>query len=838
MARTNWQYDEVVTETDFNGIGQEINDNAADIAELQEDLSPADPIPVTIPQGVSIVHAGRKSRFKDMKITGRTLVNLLGRDGNCEDVNRWVSYGNVSIATDSANKVYGNSSMKITINTGQTGGWMQHTVTWQANKYYIALAELKPVTAALMRLTVRGGSPTSTDITDTSKFSLAWLKYSVGPSAVASYIDVIVDNVTGTTGSQYGFADGVRIYEISLTEYNALDTMTAEQIAAMYPYVDDMKHVNAVYVENKGKNLLPPFSEWTSLQTTAVITSPYKLTLNKTADWQNSLTKVPVVPGRTYMYSASHNALIAVNIFDSSGTMIANAVGDSGSYTITAPINASHAEVFCSVDALPNGSYSWDMPMFCVSTTALPFEPQQPSYMYLPDCQLRSNEDGSVADQLYMNGYSKPRVVRRFREMVLDGSLAWTYGGADTPDVKNVYTPLANPIANTGVAIKYDDRPLTRVTYGVTGTAADQFANNDSTVVILISNADSGWGQDYTPTQEEIKAYFNGWKISSGGWNLYNDPSNTEQKFWTRRDKVGQDCNPPATVTTVPSSSSYAYPDWTPYRLIYQLAQSVDEPVNYEGELMLFDGPSQVEMGTGVVVREAANPYLSERVYHIADKRYATSITKNRVNRFLDNYKGSISDKRRWKRDNVDTFTFGNERTYTPEANYDNTAAYSVTYLVLDTYQLGIAPTSITGAVTPNIKETVDDTVQAITELRRDVSVSQNVKSDRQQPQWITATLLNGWVTEHSTLIPRYRVTTAGKLEFEGSMKSGIYSYGTLILKTPFKPKRNSRISVVCSVPSAVDIGAFVYDIDGNLVVEYLPSDGWVNLSGITINLD
>ena len=42
---------------------------------------------------------------------------------------------------------------------------------------------------------------------------------------------------------------------------------------------------------------------------------------------------------------------------------------------------------------------------------------------------------------------------------------------------------------------------------------------------------------------------------------------------------------------------------------MYQLSQSVDEVAEYEGELMLHEGYNQIEVGTGIVVREVSIPY-------------------------------------------------------------------------------------------------------------------------------------------------------------------------------------------------------------------------------------
>ena len=77
MAKTDWQYGDIVTHDDMNVIGNEIN------ASTRE-LSDGDLIPVNLQPGLQVINAPRKSRVRNIKMQGRTLVNLLGGDGNFE----------------------------------------------------------------------------------------------------------------------------------------------------------------------------------------------------------------------------------------------------------------------------------------------------------------------------------------------------------------------------------------------------------------------------------------------------------------------------------------------------------------------------------------------------------------------------------------------------------------------------------------------------------------------------------------------------------------------------------------------------------------------------------
>ena len=106
--------------------------------------------------------------------------------------------------------------------------------------------------------------------------------------------------------------------------------MTAAQVAARWPYVDDMKHTNAVYMMNPGKNLLPPFSEWTSPAVMPTLVEAYKsvaVKATETPDYSHVIV-VPVIGGQTYSFSAT------VTVPDIGGT-----IGVGAYYNLT-PIAA------------------------------------------------------------------------------------------------------------------------------------------------------------------------------------------------------------------------------------------------------------------------------------------------------------------------------------------------------------------------------------------------------------------------------------------------------------------------------------------------------------------
>jgi hypothetical protein len=66
-------------------------------------------------------------------------------------------------------------------------------------------------------------------------------------------------------------------------------------------------------------------------------------------------------------------------------------------------------------------------------------------------------------------------------------------------------------------------------------------------------------------------------------------------------------------VQTLPTG--YATTSWTPYKLSYQLATTVEEVVTVEGAINLHTGGNQIEVSEGVVVREKVTPASASGIF-------------------------------------------------------------------------------------------------------------------------------------------------------------------------------------------------------------------------------
>jgi hypothetical protein len=251
-------------------------------------------------------------------LKGRTLVNLLGRDGNCEDTSKWATSGaGCAIALDSSNKVYGSNGIKITLGSDTNGAVMRDILSsLKTGSYYIVLAEFKVGTATKGHIRFQSNASGTyvqsfgNDVVSTSAFGLSYLK--VQPSDFASKTNFwVYAQFEGASGNT-GWVDGFRIYEITQAEYNALGTTLTDinAIAQKYPYVDDMKGLNGVYVNVIGQNIHSPFlSADSTIHANAKAVDLYSLDHTPTLQGTSTTTydhSTPVsVVGSAYTTSAS-----------------------------------------------------------------------------------------------------------------------------------------------------------------------------------------------------------------------------------------------------------------------------------------------------------------------------------------------------------------------------------------------------------------------------------------------------------------------------------------------------------------------------------------------------
>lgn len=568
------------------------------------------------------------------------------------------------------------------------------------------------------------GSPTTIDTCiDTNGFFhvLAYAEASNGTVASTVQTD-FVDIELEYTAASYPFKSGSRLYEITAAEKNKMDAMTAAQrdayIAATYPFVEDVKHIWAPVIQKSSKNLLPPFmsGEWT-LHANAKALEPYKLELVATGTSQASTVVVPVIPGANYTISGTlgtNNS--AFEWLDASGAVILNNYNLTTPKMVTAPTNAQKVRLVISNGPQGAGTYTSVDLQLELGTVATPFEPQNNDYLFFPETKLAASLGGSVADAIVQRDGGFVKVKRWEKDILLDGSVSFSLLSNNTGYKALMFSNMSGSMSNTlNLAIsKYDGKIIERVTGN---PRADTTYIGSANTVVNVANSDSGFGETYSPTTDEMKAYFNGWQAKTVD-------ANGKPTAW-RNIVDGVDA-PTQTLDYVKANRA---PGYTPYKLTYQLATSVEIPVAAEGAISLHTGGNQIDVGAGVVVREKANPQLfsSDNNYYInsAYSSVSGSVLKNKVLKFLGVYRNGNDETKNWSFVS-NQYSNGVYFARIPKEKFDPTAEYIVTYIVQETAKFTSFPTEFIAQYNSNLKTVVGDIAQQQSDLATRVSINNN----------------------------------------------------------------------------------------------------------------
>jgi len=561
--------------------------------------------------------------------------------------------------------------------------------------------------------------------------------------------------VFGKMNESYGLFDAIRVYEIPTFEVEKINAISSEQVDAIYPYMDSMTNVANPYIIANSKNMLPPFHEWKHGNTGIVqIVEPYDLTIKSQTpfDWLDC-GPIKALPNTVYRFDMDGDGIANYREYDAYGNNITDFwIGRGGNFTTKAET------VFVSIAIMAgeaNVEKSIRQPRLTPTLEVYPFEPQSRS-MWATECQLAANPvDGSNPDLLLVGDDGLPCVLEKWKKVVLDGALGYelfnSYTGGKCVRVK--FNHSNADIRLYPYLMKYNGKVLPS---GSPSRDTDVYSlldwNNSQTTAtdflgVGILNSDSGWGDNYEPSNAEIKAYFLGWRMYDnryGRGTPYNLTDGTgHYKAFCKITDTSVDSG---TLNVAPTTS---YAGWTPYRLQYLKAKPTVEPVvNYETGLTLSEGWNMVEVSNGIVIREKANPvyvdhYINGPSYYINGDTPTPSKLMYRPKEIISIVKNQGQDI--WDIIGVapeKILIFGKNQAFIPAYNFDLTADYHVTYKILDTTLS--APAN--GSITTNLRGTVTDVVQWASDAERRLSVMENQKTEENVLEWISPTLINGWV--------------------------------------------------------------------------------------------
>lgn len=836
----NWQ-----ANTTYEAL-QELQDNAVDHRDVTSEPSAngvvrlneagklneavfadAEHKEITLKPGVQIVESDQDTPFNFGSVQGRTLVNLLGRKGGCESLSDVQYPANSStIELDASNKTSGMSSIKVTSISNQAYGVFIDTPI-DNTKHYIAMADIKNGTSvsATLRASKTDYTVINNSVLSASK-SFQTLYTALKPTDLTGIqtLRLYARFKEGAAG-EVGNVDSLRLYEISQTEYEAIAMMSPEQVAAKYPYVGSMTNVTNPYAMATGDNLLPPFYEWNANGYAAgrlSIFSPYESVIvasGVSGQYEQISCSLPVSENTNFRIERGGTAnRINIRFYDSSDVLIGNVTnesGDSNSVTFTTP--NSTAKITVLLYSTNAGTHTIKNPMLTTGTEPKPFKPQSRS-MWAAECQLAANPlDGSNADVLYVGDDGLPYMMEKWKKVTLDDKCAYGYSVSPPTGIKVVrvdrvdsglYDPDTTATTFRGELLTYSKTPTSTWTApNLIRVHPTNASSTETNAYLSVSNTDSGWGDAYQPTADEIKAYFLGWKMYTRGGLDPNatgtyDRTDGLYKGWVPLDSfdgtsyygyftgVGAPAEMPTTGNTASNYSKNRH--WQPYRLQYLKATPTVESIrNYEQGLTLCAGSNVVEVGSGIVIREKSVPSKDHSGNWNLGNPVANSSSEgfiHKAHKVLSVYQNSSFDSR-WEL--VYTNEYGALAQLKPPYVLDQTAVYHITYTMLD-------PTlsaRINGNVATNLRGTVSDLVQRSGDVERRLSVVENQNAEKDNTVvWITPALLNGWTLSSNGVFPaRYCKDGVGIVHVNGIVTGGATETVVFRLPAGYRPKTTIR---------------------------------------------
>lgn len=840
------------------------------IGALEKRLDTEEHREVVLQPGLQIVNAERSAPFKLSGIKGRTLVNLLGRDGNFETIIPTVLNASTISALDNTSMYSGSNSIKVTaIGSETVEHYADMTAGYKAKQgsYYVLIGMLK-VNKGAAQIKIYNNKPQlspeffiseSNIVSQTGAFSLVRTAFNpIVDCDVIPRLYLLKDPSTSLyvqNGESANF-DCIRMFEVSKQEYDSFGSLTFEQIAAKYPYVDSVQPVRNPYAIRYGENLAPTLFEG-SVESSTKVLSEYSAIVKATGativEYRSKL--IPAIPNTNYTLRAKitlnglekyDGVYVDVLGYDEAGFYVLDTPGTSvsgkgiGTDIFATPANIKTMEVrIVAPQGATVGDYVIEDITLNLGVTVKTHNPREDCILTLQTDLYSDPVTGMNADEIFEKGgqYTK---LAKWKKIVLDDRFNWSfvshYSGYKTVNIPGFSDApyFSNPNAShLAQAMKYDGKILD---LGIVTAGADKYQNSSNgNFYMNIASADSGWGDNYRPTDEEMKAYFMGWRMFQWGAGPATPYNGTGSKGWGKiycgvgtNDQGAVAGSGIQAIPTVMNDQGYK-----PYQLVYQLATPTVEPIVSEGMLTFNEGDNQIEVGTGVVVRESTKPKLSIvwNTYEINSSNpnssnVASNPLQHKARKVLRVYRNGMPDN--WVIFS-DINAHGIERAFIDASLFDTSAAYSVTYLMLD--KLPIVPFS--GSYAANEKAILKDLTDAVQQNTTAVSVLMNKKEDKDAPGWITPTLLNGWTIGTAV---GYLKESNGTVQLKGILRPG--SSGTIMFILPpgYRPLPKRNLAGIAYNGSTSTLHPALITIleNGAVYADFSSGATWVSIDGIT----
>lgn len=765
--------------------------------------------------GLNVVNAPVASPL-NIEIQGRTLVNSFG-DGGDLGSNRKLNFvpANGTMLVEPEGFI-GNESLSVTP-SGVTDYGLGVDFSIDTNNYYLFSARAK----------VPVGKKVKINIYKTN----SWINTIVSSPAIDTdntwqylYCKISKDQLSGQDKPRFSvivfdalkngkvLVDAFCLCEISQEIYNKIDLdpdYSGQKLMDKFPYVEGVRHLNPMVVAESG-NLIPPFTEWETVSSVAKIMNPYELSMAAMGQQHNNTHTITVLPNTTYSFSYKSSSHVRYDLqLRDSNSAVEKTFACYDGLPLTFTTSGTTKSIRVNAYNYPIsdiGTWSFSYPSLVLGDKPKPFAPRNPSYLYTNTSLAGQN---GVNDVLYQED-GQWKVLRKWeRGVILDGGKEVAFQVNLSGIKKFKFPTTANGISKNGnltntYVIQDYTNALMFKTVDVNDPNPQAVYMDTNNVLISVANSLSGFAESYTPTADEIKAYFNGWKVKSA------DGTGKPTAWVSVVD--GKDA-PTQTLAYVKLNRA---PDYTPYKLTYQLATPRVETVQVEGELAA-SGVTQVSVDSGVVVREKAKVVNGGGYYRINDNALGSQLS-NRVSKFIALYKNGQpvpigSSNVGWYLDT--TNPYGLYKLTCRQEFFDPTTEYTVTYLVQDkhlfTTNIIDAKVMYNQSLASTVREVVEKQADNSTLLfAQQAKVSELTAKTREYGLRLTPRR-SGKDENDIFTVTEYKM--ANGTVRKRSVLSNPNAYGSYLTRTETEYLENGAVQKV----TLLDL---IYDVDGNFIDE------------------
>ncbi|NRT72688.1 phage tail protein [Clostridium beijerinckii] len=779
----------VATKGDIQILQSKFQEISTKLSDISNQISNSTISAIDLNYGMNSVikSTSKVSVSPEFTIKGKTLVNLLGKDGNCEDVSKWTTFQCTS-TLDGTSKVFGNNAIKVTSTASNYGAIFKNVTNIDLTKYYCVSAYIKNGNAAKASFyaTGNGTSPNaqlSTSITDTTKFNRVFVKLKpndFGNNPTQLYFEF---DVNGTNG-QYGYIDGVMLEEITSTQY--LDSSFQPS-----PYVDSYSCLQNPYIEVKNDNLIrngngeEGISWWSSPsngETFNIVNGAFSYTATYAYNgiWQ----LIKVKPNTNYYLSGITSGNVVLQIVDinyawlcdnrhtfNTGSLSEIKVMIRNNGTVG---NGTAANIILIEGITAPSSYKSCRIERCVLETKLTSDD---SITY---------DNGKVTGQIW------------WKHKTLYGKdYDWQYF-SDGTGGKCIVIPrsslLGLQIRNySDVFVKYDGTILSAKTNFVLDAydSGDYFYYNPK-------DTDTGWSESINPNNDEVKCFMNGWKalfstngryvtwtsivdgsLPSGGpstklASTYTSGSTSlvveNSSIFSVGDGLALVCDDGTvwgrTITAISSNTltiaaithsasigtvvvkedngttntpllnyckNNVASGYEGYQLHYKLQNpepTTDLNCHVKGDIPKFDvGDNYLYLDSGIILGEVANPVFngaSSYWINQSNSNTIAGILKNKAEDILVTYKNKVYNSSYWVKTIGDIINaYGNVYEGISNINFDSSATYTVDYKILATQAPQIG--TINCSYGQDIASSINDIKEEITNKQTHDSILDSI---------------------------------------------------------------------------------------------------------------